>query len=80
MERLRVVNSLLLTHSAGVSCILLIPLAVISTHRMIKRLGRNWQRLHRLSYPIAILGVLHYLWLVEADLQEPLLYGGVLAV
>ena len=47
---------------------------------MIKRLGRNWQRLHRLVYLIAILGVLHYLWLVKADLREPLMYAGILAV
>lgn len=60
--------------------LLLIPLAVTSTNRMMKRLGRNWQRLHRLVYPIGVLGVLHYLWLVKADLTEPLLYGGVLAV
>jgi len=60
--------------------ILLIPLAVTSTNRMIRRLGRNWQRLHRLVYLIAILGVLHYLWLVKADLREPLMYAGILVV
>jgi sulfoxide reductase heme-binding subunit YedZ len=60
--------------------VLLIPLAVTSTNRMIKRLGRNWQRLHRLIYLIAILGVLHYLWLVKADLSEPLMYAGILVV
>ena len=60
--------------------LLLIPLAVTSTNGMIKRLGRNWQRLHRLVYVIGALGVLHYLWLVKADLTEPLLYGGILGV
>lgn len=60
--------------------LLLIPLAATSTSGMMKRLGRNWQRLHRLVYPIGVLGVLHYLWLVKADITEPLLYGGVLAV
>ena len=60
--------------------VLLIPLAVTSTNQMIRRLGRNWQRLHRLVYLIAILGVLHYLWLVKADLREPLIYAGILAV
>ena len=59
--------------------LLLIPLAITSTHAMMKRLGRHWQRLHRLVYLIAILGVLHYAWLVKADLTEPLLYGGILA-
>lgn len=60
--------------------LLLIPLAITSTPAMIKRLGRNWQRLHRLVYLVAVLGVLHYAWLVKADLTEPLLYGAVLAV
>jgi methionine sulfoxide reductase heme-binding subunit len=60
---------------------LLIPLAVTSTAAMIKRLGGKWwQRLHRLVYVIAIGGVVHYLWLVKADIQQPLLYGGILAV
>ncbi|HAO33770.1 MAG TPA: protein-methionine-sulfoxide reductase heme-binding subunit MsrQ [Candidatus Competibacter sp.] len=60
--------------------LLLIPLAATSTSGMIKRLGRHWQRLHRLVYLIAILGVLHYLWLVKADRTEPLLYAGILAL
>ena len=60
--------------------LLLIPLAVTSTNGMIKRLGRNWRRLHRLVYLIGALGVLHYLWLVKADLTEPLYYGGILSV
>ena len=60
---------------------LLIPLAVTSTTAMIKRLGGKWwQRLHRLVYAIAIGGVVHYLWLVKADIQQPLLYGCILAV
>jgi len=59
--------------------VLLIPLAITSTNGMIRRLGRHWQRLHRLVYLTAILGVLHYAWLVKADLREPLLYGGLLA-
>lgn len=60
--------------------LLLIPLAVTSTNAMIKRLGRNWQRLHRLIYPIGILGVLHYWWLVKADITEPLMYAALLTV
>ena len=47
---------------------------------MLRRLKRNWGRLHRLVYPIAALGVLHYLWLVKRDLTQPLLYAAVLAV
>lgn len=60
--------------------VLLIPLALTSTHRMMKTLGRRWQQLHRLVYGIALLGVLHDLWLVKKDLTQPLIYGSVLAV
>jgi len=60
---------------------LLLPLALTSTNAMIRRLGaRRWQRLHRLVYPAAIAGVLHFLWLVKADLREPLLYAALLAL
>ena len=41
--------------------------------------GRRWTRLHRLVYLAAIGGVVHFLWLVKADLREPLIYGSVLA-
>ena len=60
--------------------VLLIPLAVTSTRAMMRRLGKNWQRLHRLVYLIAALGVLHFIWLVKADLREPLIYLGILIV
>ena len=60
--------------------LLLIPLAATSTNTMMKRLGRNWQRLHRLVYIIGILGVLHFLWLVKADYLEPIIYAGLLGV
>ena len=60
--------------------VLLIPLAATSTRAMIRRLGRRWQQLHRLVYAIAILGVIHYLWLVKKDLTEPLIYGAVLTL
>ena len=64
-----------------VSFVLLIPLAVTSTTKMIKRLGGKWwQRLHRTVYVIGIGGVVHYLWLVKADVQSPLTYGGLLAL
>jgi len=59
--------------------VLLVPLAVTSTNGWIRRLGgRRWARLHRLIYPVAVLGVLHFLWLVKKDHREPLLYGAVL--
>jgi methionine sulfoxide reductase heme-binding subunit len=61
--------------------VLLIPLAITSTAGWIRRLGgKRWQALHRLIYVSAIAGVIHYLWLVKADIQEPLEYGAVLAV
>ncbi|MFN2337871.1 MAG: sulfite oxidase heme-binding subunit YedZ, partial [Gammaproteobacteria bacterium] len=54
--------------------VLLLPLALTSTQAMMKRLGRNWKKLHRLVYVVATLGVLHFWWLVKADVREPLLY------
>lgn len=60
--------------------LMMIPLAVTSTNRMQRRLGRRWKQLHRLVYPIGILGVLHFFWLVKIDVSEPLLYAGVLAL
>ena len=60
--------------------ILLIPLAATSTHAMMRRLGRRWQLLHRLVYAIALLAVVHYLWLVKKDLTEPLIYGIVVGI
>jgi len=61
--------------------VLLIPLAITSTSGMIRRLGgRRWQRLHRLIYVSATLGVVHYLWLVKADIRVPVTYGCVLAL
>jgi sulfoxide reductase heme-binding subunit YedZ len=62
-----------------IALLALIPLAVTSTNRMMRKLGRRWQTLHRLIYPIAILGVWHYYWQVKADIREPLIYAGILA-
>jgi sulfoxide reductase heme-binding subunit YedZ len=59
----------------------MVPLAVTSTAGWIRRLGgRNWQRLHRLIYLTAIAGVVHYWWLVKADVFEPAIYAGIVAV
>ncbi|CAK0769065.1 protein-L-methionine sulfoxide reductase heme-binding subunit MsrQ [Gammaproteobacteria bacterium] len=61
--------------------LLLIPLAVTSTQAMIRRLGgRRWQTLHRAVYAVAVLGVLHYFWLVKLDLTQPLLHAGLLGL
>lgn len=59
--------------------LLLVPLALTSTRGWIRRLGKRWQLLHRLVYPAAILAVLHFLWLVKADLREPLVFAAILA-
>jgi sulfoxide reductase heme-binding subunit YedZ len=63
-----------------VALLALIPLAITSTDRMMRRLGRRWQRLHRLIYPITALGIWHYYWQVKADIREPLIYLGLLAL
>ena len=62
--------------------VLLIPLAVTSTTGWIRRLGgRRWARLHRLVYVAAVLGVVHFLWLIKGnDIREPLVYAAVLTV
>ncbi|MDY6979852.1 MAG: protein-methionine-sulfoxide reductase heme-binding subunit MsrQ [Pseudomonadota bacterium] len=57
----------------------LVPLALTSTRNMRRRLGRRWQTLHRLIYVIGVLGVVHFLLLVKADLREPLIYATLLA-
>lgn len=63
------------------SFVLMIPLAATSTDRIAKWMGgRRWNRLHKLVYITAIGGVIHYLWLVKADVQRPLIYGGILAL
>jgi len=59
---------------------LLVPLAATSTNAMMRRLGARWQRLHRLVYVIAVLGVWHFYWQVKRDVREPLLYAGMLAI
>jgi len=62
--------------------VLLTPLAVTSTNGFQRRLGRRWVKLHRLVYPIAVLGVVHYWWQIKskADIGDPLLYAALLAV
>jgi len=60
--------------------VLLIPLALTSTAGWIRRLGgKRWLALHRLIYVSAVAGVIHYLWLVKADIRKPLIYGAILA-
>lgn len=59
--------------------LLLLPLALTSTNGMMRRLGKRWKPLHRLVYLVAVLAVLHFFWLVKADLREPLWYAGILS-
>jgi sulfoxide reductase heme-binding subunit YedZ len=61
--------------------LLLVPLAVTSTAGMVRRLGAvAWRRLHRLVYLIAILGVLHFLWLAKVGVADPYYYAAWLLV
>jgi len=67
--------------TAGMTAfVLMIPLAVTSTKWAIRRLGKRWQALHRLVYFSAAAGVIHYIWLVKADLKKPLEYAAMLGV
>jgi len=60
---------------------LMVPLAVTSTSGMIRRLGgRRWNLLHRLIYLTAIGGVVHYWWLVKADIRRPQIYAAVVGI
>jgi len=60
--------------------LLMLPLALTSTKGWIRRLGRSWTKLHRLIYASAIAGVIHYWWLVKADVSKPETYALILAV
>jgi sulfoxide reductase heme-binding subunit YedZ len=61
--------------------LLLIPLAITSTAGWIRRLGgKRWQLLHRAVYLTAILGVIHYYWLVKSDVTKPLQYAWMLGI
>ena len=59
---------------------LMIPLAVTSTQWAIRKLGKKWASLHTLIYVSAICGVIHYWWLVKADISKPLRYAVILGV
>ncbi len=61
------------------SFLILLALAATSTKGAVKRLKKKWIALHRLVYAAAILAVVHFLWLVKADLLEPLIYGAIVA-
>lgn len=58
----------------------LLPLAITSTRGWMRRLGRRWGQLHKLVYGAGVLAVAHYIWLVKADLREPLMYAAILGL
>jgi len=59
--------------------LLLLPLAVTSTRWAMRKLGKNWKRLHRLVYAAAVLAVIHYLWLVKSITAQPLVFAAIVA-
>ena len=61
-----------------VAFLLLVPLALTSNNWSIRKLGPRWRSLHKLTYVAAILGAVHYLWLVKGFPYEPLLYLGII--
>ena len=60
--------------------ILAVPLAITSNNAMVKKLGPRWKQLHRLVYAVAVLVIVHFLWLVKKDLREPLYYAVILCI
>jgi sulfoxide reductase heme-binding subunit YedZ len=66
---------------AGLAAFLvLLPLAITSTKGWMKRLGLAWKKLHQWVYVAALLVIVHFVWLVKADIREPLTYGAVVVV
>jgi len=61
--------------------VMLVPLVVTSTKGMVRRLGgARWRKLHRLVYIIGPLAVVHYFWMVKADIRQPLVYAGLICL
>ena len=60
--------------------LLLVPLAITSSQRMIRILKQNWKKLHKLVYLIAIFGALHFIWLSKTIFFEPLIYSIIIVV
>jgi sulfoxide reductase heme-binding subunit YedZ len=63
-----------------IAFVIMVPLALTSSAAMIRRLGKRWQPLHRWVYLAAITAVIHFYWLVKADISRPAQYGAVLAL
>lgn len=60
------------------SFVILVALGVTSPRAMVRRLGKNWRRLHRLVYVAGVLAVVHLVWIVRTDLSQALVYGAIL--
>ena len=60
--------------------LILLPLAITSTRGWMKRLGQRWKRLHQWVYLAALLAIVHFVWVVKADLREPLTYGAIVVL
>lgn len=64
-----------------VALVILIPLAVTSTDKMVRRMGlARWKRLHWLAYVAGCLGAIHFIWRAKADVREPLIFAGIIAI
>ena len=61
------------------SFLILVVLGATSLRVMVRRLGKNWRRLHRLVYVAGVLAIIHLVWIVRTDLSEALVYGAILA-
>ena len=61
------------------SFLILVVLGATSPRVMVRKLGKNWRRLHRLVYVAGVLAIIHLVWIVRTDLSEALLYGAILA-
>jgi len=59
---------------------ILLPMAVTSFRWWMRKLGKNWKRLHKLVYLAGILAIIHYVWEVKTDIRVPLLYGALVLV
>ena len=60
--------------------IILFLLGVTSTNSMVRRLGRNWKRLHKLIYLASVLAIIHLLWILRTDITEAFIYGTLLVI
>ena len=60
--------------------LMLVPLGISSANAIRRKMGRNWRKLHKLAYVVAILGSIHLWWLSRSDVGEALLYGLVVVV